>query len=218
MNPLTYYEPLDVDARLEKLGLSSEILHQAIKNGEMYRSDCTENDPLSLPGFIAWGRAVRSLREILAPHGWMRLNEQGMPLVINPSGTIAIGVTAGNINTGNPDMTPRTRNTKGPATEAAVRLNGQMCFSFYEETGPKTVRSRSGDRLTWLLLTSRHSDKICCELSLPSEIGEDERVENWNERIILPPISIDIKPRPIGYEEEDAGDIVVEVLPRNTRT
>jgi hypothetical protein len=53
-----------------------------------------------------------------------------------------------------------------------------------------------------------------------AEIEENlvERVENWNERIILPPISIDTKPRPIGYEQEDADDIVVEVSPRNMRT
>lgn len=217
MKPATYSEPLDVNARLEELSLSIEVLHEAIKAGEMYRSDCTENDPLSLPGFIAWGKTVRSLREILVLSGWTRLNDHGMPLVVSPEGDFALGVTTGNIDTGNPEAVPKTRNSKGPATEAAVRLNGQMCFGFYKET-IREVSPIQSDRLTWLLLVSRRSEEIRCELSLPSEIGEDQRVENWNERIILPPVLIGTGLNPINLEEEDAEDIVVEVSPRSKKT
>ena len=45
--------------------------------------------------------------------------------------------------------------------------------------------------LTWVLLIARVGDEARCELSLPAEIGDDERIEGWTERLILDPIRVD---------------------------
>jgi hypothetical protein len=210
-----YSEILDVNSRLEELGLSIEVLHEAIKIGETHRNACTKNDPLSFPGYTAWARTVRSLRELLAPQGWVRSNEQKLSLVLNPSGTIAIAVTAGNTDTGNAAITSKTKYPKGPATVAVIKQNiGQLTFGFYEEAA-KTLPLRISDCLTWVLLISRSFSEIRCELSLPRQMGEDSRVVNWDERIILPSVPINTESGPIVYEEEGADDIVVEISRRN---
>jgi hypothetical protein len=63
-----------------------------------------------------------------------------------------------------------------------------------------------------MLLISRVGDDIRCELSLPSLVAEDGRVERWEERIILPFFEM-------GYDagelsEDNGGDIDVEITRR----
>ena len=214
MQPV-YSEISDINSRLEELGLSVGMLHEAIKIGEAHRNGCTKNDPLSFPGIVTWARTVRSLRELLAPQGWVRSNEQKIPLVINPTGTIAITVATGNTDTGNAAITSKTKYPKGPATIAVVKQNaGQLTFGFYEET-TKTPPPRTSDCLTWVLLISRCFSEIRCELSLPRQMGEDSRVVEWEERIILPSVSTNNEPGPIAYGDEGADDIIVEISRRN---
>lgn len=217
MREVVYSEVVDVKARLRKLGLSVSVLHEAIRIGEAHRNACTENDPSSFPGMIAWARTVRSLRELLASRGWLRSNEHRIPLVLNPSGVVAIAVATGNTDTGNTDTPSKTKHPKGPATVAAVKQNAvQLAFDFYEEKG-ETLPQKTSDCLTWVLLFSHCSGEIRCELSLPNSIGEDSRVSSWNERIILPPVSMDTTPEPLIYEEEDTDDIIVKISRRNTQ-
>ena len=85
------------------------------------------------------------------------------------------------------------------------------------EKGKLAIRLMEEFCETWVLLVSRCSDEIRCELSLPNEIGEDGRVVNWDERIILPPVHIDNGATTTFSEEEGADDIVVEILRRDTQ-
>jgi hypothetical protein len=212
-----YSEMPDVDSRLLELGLTVNVLHEAIRIGEVHRRGCTLNDPLSVPGIVAWARTVRGLRELLLPDGWTRFDDHKIPLVRNPTKEIAIAVATGNAGTGNIDVVSKTKYPKGPATIAAVKQNvDQLAFEFYHDMTDTISQKQTSDCLTWVLLFSRCRDEIRCELSLPSKIGEDGRLENWDERIILPSIPIDIEVSPKFHEEEGA-DIVVEVSRRITQ-
>lgn len=214
MKQAVYSETLDIETRLRELGLSADVLREAIKRGEAHRSGCTRNDPLSFPGIAAWARTVRSLRELLIPQGWLRSDENKIPLIIDPLGRLAIAVATGNSDTGSAETSSKTKYPKGPATMAAVAKNAeQLAFDFYEQS-IRIQPKRTSDCLTWVLLFRRCSGEIRCELSLPSKIGEDGRVVDWVERIILPPISLDDGSGPKIYEEEAAEDIVVEVSRR----
>jgi hypothetical protein len=215
MKQAIYLEVSDVTTRLEELGLSTQVLHEAIKIGQAHRDACTENDPPSFPGLTAWARTIRSLRELLAPQGWVRSDEHKIPLVLSSSGTVAVAVSTGNADTGNVDMTSKTKYPKGPATVSAVKKNAVQLSFYYAEENIKPLPQRTSNCLTWVLLVSRGSDEIRCELSLPNEIGEDGRVVNWDERIILPPVPIDNENEIIFSEEEGADDIVVEILRRD---
>lgn len=217
MKKAIYSETLDVDTRLEELGLSIDVLHAALECGQAFRDECTLNDPPAFPGMIAWARTIRSLRENLIPLGWVRSNEQKIPVVINPSGKVAIAVATGNTDTGNAGNPSKTKYPKGPATIAAVEKNAiQLTFDYYEENARKQPQRKS-DCMTWVLLISKCGDELRSELSLPSEIDDDGRVAAWSERILLPPIPIDNAPQPIIFGEEGADDIVVEISRRFTQ-
>ena len=70
MEKACYTESADVETKLDCMGLTAEILREAVIVGQLHRSSCTVNDPPSIPGTEAWRWTVRTLRELLIPMGW----------------------------------------------------------------------------------------------------------------------------------------------------
>jgi hypothetical protein len=58
---------------------------------------------------------------------------------------------------------------------------------------PQAARPTGQDqqRTTWILLVHRSQGEVRCELSLPTSMGPDGRVDGWQERIILGSIPTD---------------------------
>jgi hypothetical protein len=183
-----------VNRALADLGLRPEYVRDAVLAGESARDSCTANDPRNAPGFFAWARCVRALREILAPLGWIRDDEDALETAINPDGSIAIDVVTGNDETGIPEPTamPNTKYPKGPATGRAINSNRDTLFEALEWEEGAIERSNAAKRQTWILLRKRVSDDLLrAELSLPESMTEQGFVERWSIRIIL---DIDIGP------------------------
>jgi hypothetical protein len=183
--------PIEVTDALAALGLTFEILRDAILAGETARDMCTANDPPSAAGFDAWARTVKRLREQLIVLGWSRSESDQLPLIISPSGTLAITVGTGDEGTGiwTPDSSPKSKYPKGPATIAVVSRNRNQ--SEFWESNEEEAAVPNPTFQTWVLLRSRVEDTVYSELSLPDAIGGDGRIEEWAERIILMPISLD---------------------------
>ncbi len=198
-------------------GLTVEALRDALLAGETARDGCTANHPSNAPGFYAWSAGVCSLREQLSAAGWTRAEEDGLPLILSPSGGIAIALETGDDGTGLADRIPKTKYTRGPATVAVVVRNKNQSELWESDKEEVTVPNPTCQ--TWFLLRRRIEETILSELSLPDAIGVDGRVESWIERIILPPISLDpssggILPlAPTGGG--DSGDIDVRVHRRS---
>lgn len=217
MDHAIYINLPEVETRLLELGLPCvEEVHAAIRNGELHRDSCTDNDPRGLPGLLAWGKTVRGLRDTLAPKGWTRFEGNNLAVALDPTGTTAIAVATGDKSTGNPRLTPETKYPKGPAIAAAIGQNIvqliQTAFSFVEESEQMSL---TPPVYTWLLLISRNKNEVCSELSLPRLITEKGHVVGWEERILLPSFPIDDGTGPMTYEEESADDdIVVEISRR----
>ena len=175
---------MEVSARLANLGLSPEILVNAIVAGQVGRADCTRNDPPSFAGITAYAVTTRSLRDQLLPGGWEKSDAGNYSTVVNPDRSMAIVVATGDDNTGLESKTPKTKFPKGPATAAAVQRNQ---LDFLELLGEKSavVDPEPPPPMTWMLLIGRQRGGVRAELSLPDGVGEDNRVESWIERIIL---------------------------------
>jgi hypothetical protein len=62
------------------------------------------------------------------------------------------------------------------------------------------------------LVIARKPDAVHCELALPTSIGEDNRIVEWAERLMLEPIALDAQAEIRPPEDED--DIEVEVTRR----
>lgn len=214
-----WFDPIDVHARLAEIGgLTVEVLHTAGIQGEIARAAATENHPRLTGPFNAYCDATASLRDQLGSLGWTKLEEKNYPLTVSPDGAHAIVVAAGDECTGS-KIAPKTKSPKGPRTFAAVAANAQQIslFDLVEQLTPPTAAGDESQRLTWVLLVHRTIDgddaELRMELSLPSRIGEDGRIEHWPERIILPVIRLDGDPG--GLRAVDPGpDIDVDVTRR----
>lgn len=184
-------DPVNVARRLAQLGLKEKQMADVVRRGYLAFASCTVNHPLLYPGFSAWAEMVAGLREYLLPEDWDRSDDKNYALVVNPTGTMAIAVATGDEATGRADMAPTTKSSKGPSTVDAVSSNNAQLELPYDF--PPVVRPSVTDeqRMTWILLVHRAPGEVRCELSLPTSMGSDGRVDGWRERIILSAVPTD---------------------------
>lgn len=192
--PVVWSNHDDVHSALARLGLTVEILQRAVQAGHVSRISRTQNDAPIAHGFYQWNDTVRTLREQLAPKGWNRNNNNGLPTVVNASATIAICVSSGNEITGVQGQSPTTKHPKGPWTAVYVESNATQVDMFSElgVPAPAPVRLRDDDYniATWTLLFYNDVHEIRSEISLPIFIAGGV-ISGWKERIILPAIPLD---------------------------
>jgi hypothetical protein len=178
----------EVDQRLGDLGLSDTALHEAFRRADADRRECTDFDPVSLPGMIFWGKLVRYLREeYVGRHGWHSADPGQVPLLVSPDHSFAIAASSGSPETGIGALNPSTRYAKGSAVVQRVQFNEQLMIDGFEQLDEA---EDSGMIPTWLLLYrhARQDDgiRLYSELSLPTGATDGRRIDTWNERIILP--------------------------------
>lgn len=206
----------EVNDRLAQLGVAEDRLLDIVRRGYIAFASCTQNDPPLYPGFSAWATMVRGLREYLLPE-WERCDENNYSLVINSTGTVAIAVATGDDATGKPEASPTTKSAKGPNTEEAVNSNLnqlELPYVFPSAGTPTRPTSTDEQRMTWILLVHRAQGEVRCELSLPTSMGTDDRVNGWRERIILNAIPTDLKAIEITQPQSSPPDINVDVKRR----
>lgn len=209
----TDIENASVEERLSQLGVEESALVEIVRRGYLAFASCTPNDPPLYPGFSAWASMVRGLREYLLPE-WERSDENNYSLVINPEGTVAIAVATGDENTGRVEAMPTTKSSKGPSTVEVVTSNQSQLELPYFPPVPAPARAGEEQRMTWILLAHRAQGEVRCELSLPTSMGVDGRVDGWRERIILKSIPTDPEALEIPAPQPNQPDIDVDVKRR----
>ncbi len=210
MQTVLHSDPFDASAALDRLGLNEEVLLAAAIQGHLARTNATANHPPLFPSFVAWGEAVRALRDGLAPSGWVRSNEKNWPRVIHPDGHIALTVATGNEHTGRPDQHPATTSSKGPSTVAALEVNrAQLWLPGLEPTPLEPSKAQGDEPTTWLLLIHHAKDEVRCELSLPLDVDHEGRVTIWRERILLRALPLDPEPMEITPPPQPDIDITI---------
>lgn len=187
---------IEVANRLEQLGWSVEQLLEVAGAMIAARNSCTENDPSSAPGWMAWKDGTRRLREIGLPMGLVRDETDQIPWVLDPVRGIKFAVSNTDDGTGLADRTPQNRSKKGPATERAVSGNQGQLFDDFAPSNVVPI-SRIGRQpgliVAWYLCVYGEGDDVRAELSCPvaSEAGY---FTSFVERIFL-----------IGGEPSDGG-------------
>ena len=203
---------IPVTNALADLGLTFEILRDALEQGEIARASCTANDPPCVPGIYSWGSTVRSLRDILIPkpYEWTKADESNYSTVISPDGSFQIAVVTGDLGTGLADHNPTSKYPKGPKTQDAVRANQGYLFPEDQKAADEAAAKQeaANKRITWILLKRRSGDVVFAELSLPKTISNSGFVESWQVRIILDPIEVE----PIAILDDNAEDEAIEVI------
>lgn len=190
-------KPFEVINALHDLGLTEQIIIDAVLDGESERDFCSHHHPKTMPGFVAWGNTIRSLRDELVVLGWAAREDRNYPTVVNPEGTIAIAVATGDDGTGRAGLFPNVKSSKGSVTKNVVLVNQVSLF----EALPDFHNSPLSSRMTWLLLRQREGDRLYFELSLPARMKNGFILE-WDTRIIFEPRDFDSEV----VLQPDAGD------------
>ncbi len=195
MDTIVHSDESAVTRRLGELGLTQEILTNAVIAAYQAWSNCTDFDPSMYRGLTIWAVAVRHLRLGLVPEKWQAKNEANYSITISPDGRIAIAVATGDEGTGIAQGFPTTQSSKGPRTMDALAANNrQLGFEFRFPDGntpPLLDPATFGERATWLLLIHRSNKELRAELSHPLGFDNNLRVSGWKERLLLPPIDIE---------------------------
>jgi hypothetical protein len=194
-----------VSDALEEMGLSVEILEEAIKRGESSRNRATPHHPPSWGGISAWADTTAALRDLIVPMGGTKDDTKNFSRVVLPDGENAIAVMAGDAGTGVEDQIPQPRYHRGAAAQDAV---ARSQLSLFAEELPE----RKGPRL-WFLLVRRLQGAVRVELSRPASITEEGLVGTWETRIILPTISVDPTPS-IENRPDFSDDLDIDVTRR----
>ena len=207
-----YPGPASSNVRLRELGLSAELLLEAIHAGFEHAGEFTSHDPPSAMGISVWRMVVRTLRDRLAPEGWLVENPHNYALTVHPSRKWALAVARGDGSTAQSDGHLMNKSPKGPMTRRVVEQNRQLSFRD-SAPGVWDAYTPTGMR-TWILLyywggeRADEETELYCELSLPLRMDDYGHVVEWEYRI---PIS-SIQGSDSDSEEYSRGEDDLEVL------
>lgn len=186
-------------AQLAALRLRLEYFHDALHAGEQARRLVTANDPRNAAGTDDYFRRVRVLRErLIAAVKWDRAELDGLPLVINPQRTMAIGVLLGDHQTG--WVGPYHPRSRRPLSEKKLKLvaKNQQLALIPRPVGPNEVDIEAVDMSnvqTWFFVTNRRVKAerviVSSELSEAGDIDAAGYVTRWRRRIPFPDVVFD---------------------------
>jgi len=189
------HDQAQAKAQLQAMGVSPEILREAVDQAWRTTARCTEHDVLSMEGFLAWGVPIRFLRDKLCPLGWA-VERKTLETVVSPNGLVALASARGNSHTGDPDRMPSTLTEKGPQTHTVIVNNNQLSFDDLSNARAREDGLPSVE--TWFLLQyyDAKEQEIRIELSrgmkFTSSMSRRDHgvISHFEPRILLDPINV----------------------------
>lgn len=197
--------PISVANRLEQLGWDREELLAIVGAMVSARNSCTENDPASASGWMAWKEGTRRMREIGILNGLTREDIDQIPWTVDRARGLKFAVANTDDGTGNAMRIPQNRSRKGPSTERAVAGNQGWLFGDDAMASPRVSRPgrQPGILVSWYLCVFVDGDVVTAELSCPSEVVNGF-FTGFIERIVIANIS---GGEPIGTRRDDDGPL-----------
>jgi hypothetical protein len=171
-------------------GLSTDLIHEALKAGAVAQRACASNHPRTSGGYYFYSETVRVLRDKAARASWTAESDSNIEYVVAPGGLTRIWVLAGDSDTGISNGNPKSRHGRGSYGRHAIDQN-QMVLDL-----PGLVEAEPAIDTafvpSWALLHyfDKGLNEIRCEISLPVPVLEDGRVSAWRERIVLPAVKL----------------------------
>lgn len=211
----------DVRQRLATLGLTRDLLADAIRAVMTAHAGCTENDPPAARCWDGWRMGTRRLRELLRPLGWDKDDTDTFSVILNHDAQIRLVVVNSTDGTGLVLGKPLNVARKGPKSKDATNVNAQMVLDLagFREERARRIKSdeAAGKYATWCLCVFVDGDVVRAELSQAVGFSRGY-VTKWEERIILvgdgtPPFGT-IVVTPDSDDDDDDGlspDFPVEV-------
>lgn len=202
------------ERRLADFGLSTELIHTALRPGLTRATNRSSKALRSTPGTDIYNDAMEQFHQLLAEDGWSLTYVDQQPRLVHPDGLIAFTVAAGrNVGNGDVRIKPRT-GRKGKATRQALQVSQAqvpMLFGAEEAYLEAELDASARTAPLWLLVHERTSSGLNLELSRPSAMTPGGIVNDWAEQI---PIKfLDLDGDLSIFHVPDDGDINVSVEP-----
>ncbi len=208
-------EEWDRNTRIRQLGLVLaghddprwgllEVVRAAVAG----RAGSTGNDARAVAGFNAWSFPTRRLRELYRGHqGWDAFETNGVEGIINEEKKLKVIAVSTDEGTCDPDVSPRNRTRKGPATGSVIDLNSQLSLF-----GPQELAAQKNGFQTWEVCTFDDGNDVRAELSCPTVFDGGHFIK-FDERIFLVDLG-EWNRIAIDMDSGGADDIVPEVRRR----
>ena len=213
--PERIYEGTDAEARLGQLGLTIDLLHRALEDGDNAARQATQFHPVTAAGLFRWLNTVESLRRNLTLGGWESIDVRNAPRITSPDGATILTVAGGNQAVGHPELELQFARERGDATVRAVAIN----FYIQDRLPFPALADMSAEQdppgSTWFLMYHRlhTTDELLCELARPVQMTDSGLAKQWAERVILPPIDFGATQVLPSLTDEEAGiDFHVEAI------
>jgi hypothetical protein len=211
------FEP-SVESRLEQLGLSIALIHDALRPALDHARNRSALATKSARGSDLYQDSFENLALRLVPLGWHPQEVDGQPRLVHSDGRLALTVSsATNVASADPRLHPRTRK-KGPATARAVGAPAHQSaldlpeFRFGDGAGGEGVEAP-----LWFVLHELVDQGLNIAVAKPSGLDSSGAVIMWEEQIPLPSLrdDEDFSVFPLDDGDEDAAAFDVPVTPRS---
>lgn len=182
------------EERLKVLGLTTEIIHNAYMPGLNRARNRTSLALPSSPAIDLYHDTNEQLRRILVPKRWQSVSWNHQPRLVHPARLLSLVISsATNVGVINdPHRIPLT-SPKGPATKESVHQSGWRTepIDFPDFEHEVLDQETLDEAPLWMLLHELTPSGLNMELSKPMGFRPDDRVDQWENRIIVPAIQLD---------------------------
>lgn len=205
----------DGERRLATFGLSTELIHTALRPGLSRAANRTSMALRSTPGTDIYHESMEQLHQRLAERGWRLVYVDHQPRLLHPDGLISFTIASG-VDVASPDhrRKPRTRR-KGKATRDSMegpQANVATLLDVPEEVvQEKELVAAAKKAPLWLLVHERTERGLNLELSRPAGMTDSGIVTDWDDRIIIG--FLDLDGDLSVFDHPDDGGIHVAVEP-----
>jgi hypothetical protein len=169
--------PIEVNNRLDQLGLKLPKLLEVVDAMVGAKAECTDNDPPGSRGWSSYRMGTRRLREVtLVEDGWEKDDTDQIASVVNKK--LGIRIAVGNTDDGTgieeDGRFPQNRSKKGAATDRAIQA-GQGSFMDILDESLNVVPLNPSARppraiVTYYLCVYCEGDEFRAELSAPDGV------------------------------------------------
>lgn len=209
----------DGERRLSEFGLSTEIIHTALRPGLDRATNRSELALRSTPGTDIYHDTMEQFAKMLADSGWRLVYVDLQPRLLHPDRVLAFTLASG-INVANPDprQQPKTLR-KGRATRTSLAGPRAELLPLFSEPGVEQemeLVDSAREAPLWMLVHERTPRGLKLEFSRPQRMTDGGVVTDWDDRIILEFLDLDGDLSVFGVSGDgdyDGGyDVVVEPL------
>ncbi|MGJ9403552.1 hypothetical protein [Arthrobacter sp. KK5.5] len=186
-------EPHSEDERLELLGLSATMIHDAFRPALSTANGRSRLALRSTPGTDLYHNGMEQFALRLSQDGWQLVYVDHQPRLLHPEGLISFTLAAAtNVGERHPRKKPRT-GRKGKATRASLDAaeSWPALFEIGDTGGNHELVAAAEAAPFWMLVHEKTDQGLKLELLRPQSMSPAGIVNDWSDRISIPFLPFD---------------------------